>query len=64
MTDIEEHPQTAMLLTDTEWQDLAFMLAIYKGVRIPVLGDFQPEVQDAIRRRLALADRIIEAAKG
>lgn len=63
MTYYDDDPQTAMLLTDTEWKDLAEMLATYKSLWPEVLVNaLDTGMLAEIKRRLALADRIIEAA--
>jgi hypothetical protein len=50
--------QTAMLLTEEEWQDLAHMLELY----VEEWAD-EPWPFPNVRRRLDLAYRIEEAAK-
>src|SRR5688500_11125910 len=50
-------PRTAMTLTEQEWQDLADMVAGWKA------GFMFPPNSDIYRRKVALADRIIEATR-
>lgn len=58
--------QTAMLLTDDEWQDLAVMVGIYIVTRKARLrsDDLGADGREAIERRCNLADRIREAVYG
>lgn len=56
MDEIEEEPQTAILLTEREWRDLAHICAFYS--EMPADGSGPDEA-----RRCDLARRIIEAAK-
>jgi hypothetical protein len=65
--DTDDAPQSAMLLTDAEWQDLSEMMAHYRDAtewvaeRDRHLDHSQP-TYIAIQRKRALAKRIIEAA--
>jgi hypothetical protein len=52
--------ESALVLTDEEWHDLRFMVAAYKGDRVGKA--FSPGIQAVVNRRVALADRIIDAA--
>jgi hypothetical protein len=64
MTDQPEtdyEPQTAMLLTETEWLDLALMVEHYKNCCQGSACHHQANPTSARLRQLA--DRIIEAAK-
>ena len=58
--------ETAMLLTEEEWQDLAVMVGIYKVTRQPRLrsDDLDDGNRAAVEQRCALADRIREAVYG
>lgn len=65
----DDEPQTALLLTDAEWDDLSLMVGVYKSERQYVLQSFTCTSGNAstmindIKRRIALADRIIEASR-
>lgn len=64
MSDFDEDPQTAMLLTETEWADLAKMLRFYEEETRWVCYSLitnRPGIADIVRKR-DLAQRIIEAA--
>ena len=56
MTD-EPPPQTALLLTQQEWDDLAAMLKTW----LARWSSMSPPTSDLYKQRVALAERIIEA---
>lgn len=59
----EDAPQSALLLTEQEWDDLAFMLKFYEAeTRWIRYAKADTTGVDRITRRRALAQRIIEAA--
>lgn len=66
-SDYDDEPQTAMLLTEQEWQDVAEMVEYFKVCTEWV--DIHPRPSDetddhviSLKRKRALADRITEAA--
>lgn len=64
MSDFDD-PQTAMLLTETEWQDLAVMMKVYVKDTEWVDEDHRTmgDITLApVRRKRTLAHRIIDAA--
>jgi hypothetical protein len=52
----EEDIQTAMLLTQQEWEDLVVICKLFLAVPDPV------NASDRVKHRNALCDRIIKAA--
>lgn len=54
-------PETAMILNQLEWDDLAYMVGVWKLATESNEGLTEEEIVTTIRRR-SLADRIIEAA--
>jgi hypothetical protein len=59
-TDDDYEPQTAMMLTQQEWEDLAVMMTIYLN-RTDGVNEANENMFADIARRRALANRIIEA---
>lgn len=61
---VDDVRQSAMLLTDQEWEDLAFIAWMYKNMTAGFddIVAANPETYAMLPRRRALCDRIIEAA--
>lgn len=54
-------PQTAMVLNQLEWDDLAYIVGVWRLATEASDGYTEDEVVTILRRR-SLADRVIEAA--
>jgi hypothetical protein len=66
MDDSDLMPQSALLLTDQEWSDLAYMLEEFRGNTHWIDNDWwqdsNSEAEQTLRRQRALAQRIIDVA--